>query len=346
MMFLIQNFLYATCVLTTFSRFTHNARWILLICAALLAAIIPGLQYDVGSDYFAYIRLYLMYPGAFTERGGLAFEFFLSSLRLFDLDAQWLFFFAAVLFFFIFNVSMIYLNRNSISLMLFLVWFLFCSGLLHLHINGVRFSLCVALLFLSFICRFNKSNLLAVLFATASLLTHQLALFVFWIIFIPEAVFFWIYANRRLIFLITLMCQYVIFSSFVPYLASTLGLFGHYFKQEVVGADIINLITKAYYFPILMMGIFVTAKHESDFQKKLTALATLTVFTFILAYQNIYYVRFHHFFYIFQFILLTNIYSRIGNGLRPLFLLYITFPYFLKVLVFPSAEYKYESIVF
>ena len=190
MMFLIQNFLYATCVLTTFSRFTHNARWILLICAALLAAIIPGLQYDVGSDYFAYIRLYLMYPGAFTERGGLAFEFFLSSLRLFDLDAQWLFFFAAVLFFFIFNVSMIYLNRNSISLMLFLVWFLFCSGLLHLHINGVRFSLCVALLFLSFICRFNKSNLLAVLFATASLLTHQLALFVFWIIFIPEAVFF------------------------------------------------------------------------------------------------------------------------------------------------------------
>ena len=345
MMFLMQNFLYATGVLTAFTKFTNNARWVVLIYIALLAAIIPGLQYDVGSDYFAYIRLYLMYPGAFADRGGLAFEFFLSCLRWFDLDAQWLFFFSAVLFFFILNIGMIYLNRNSISLMLFLVWLLFCSGLLHLHINGLRFSLCVALFFMSVICRFNKSNFLAVLFATASLLTHQLALFVFWIIFIPEAVFFWIYANRRYLFLITLICQYIIFSNFVPYLASTLGLFGHYFKQEAVGSDILNVITKAYYFPILMMGIFVTAKHESDFQKKLTALATLTVFTFILSYQNIYYVRFHHFFYIFQFILLMNSYSKIGNGLRQLLLLYITFPYFLKVLVFPSAEYQFESIL-
>lgn len=138
--------------------------------------------------------------------------------------------------------------------------------------------------------------------------------------------------------------DYVV-STFFPYYSSYL------IDGNFTEVSIINLFTKLYYMPIILYFLYnIKNMSLNYFSKVLVGIWVITANLYILVYHYDFFSRINYFFVYFYmiplYLSLNYAYRTKRKILFFIMSLSILIPYILKVLVFPVAEFKYNTFIF
>ncbi|WP_180177237.1 EpsG family protein [Acinetobacter sp. YH12039] len=323
---------------------------------AFLVFFIPmAIQDSVGTDYKAYKSMY--YDNDFSLyliKG----EFFL--IKVIELakilgDPQFIF----VIFSFLISLSFFYSlfllrNLGFSPWLIFLLYFL-VTGLYQTSFNVLRQSLVFSFLILLIYWVVKRENfkffvslfLLGFIHKTAYL---YLVLFVFFKKIPSKKYIFYIFLGSMFFYALfnqKLLISYILN---VPLISSLTGNYTYYIDTDFFDAGkISSILPKLYYTPLFFCFWFfyLRSKKVDVFFDFLIFIWSLTYFMFFqMLYIEIYFRLWNMFsflcifpiYYIFQVLYRKNIW------LLGILVLYLFVPFFIKVFIFPSAEYKYNYI--
>lgn len=327
--------------------------------AFFLFFIIPATQFAVGTDYFVY-KSYYYQPEVleiYYNKGEYFFYYMYKFIVEYKLGDQSIFYIVtmhnsiiifftfyklrkaginvAIIFFLFFTVTGIYHNQmNGLRAYMGVVYFPLIAMMLSEH----KYFKSLPFLFLSIISHF--SSVMALLLYPMSLLRRNKYLVGFVFILSPIA--------------------FLLFINIVPYVVELLfSRYSHYLTGGYSkGISIINFLSKLYYLPLFLMFCFVYLKRRpiakflpgSKYRTYLEygiLIWAFTYWTIILSLQYGFFFRAQSafiFFYIFPIYYLIE-YLR-ERGLKyhlVLILLYLIFPYIMKIALFAKAEYTYAN---
>ncbi|HBV76726.1 MULTISPECIES: EpsG family protein [Vibrio] len=318
--------------------------------------LFPALQYGVGTDYFNYLEMYQRPSDViyYDRKLEFIFSYILRFVNEVDLGGQFIFVAYSILFSLLFYIFLNNLNKNRIKVWLFLFVFFICSGIYQNQMNGIRqYSAIYALMISIFYVVTDKKLKAGGYFILGQLMHSSFILNISFLL-----IKFIKVTPKRCVF--AFIISFVFFgffvSFFVPYvLGAVLPQYLHYLDSELMkGWSVLSLIPKLYYFPFIVIFLFIYSKeykkgHVDTIILKFSFLACCLYWCF-LSYSSVgmmtrvgsYWVVFNCFpiYYVLNSILSVNkIYVFFIS------LLYLIFPFVLKVIFFPSNEYVYNSIL-
>lgn len=324
-----------------------------MICVVL--TIIPSIQQGIGSDYFSYYEDYLEKGNRYLINGEVAFYYLIYILNEFNLDAQYLFLLSAlicnvlvvIIFYKLYSINVIR------SLTVFMFVFLVYSNMYHNQMNIIRTYIAVYFFILSFIFKFERKIFLSFLLIFIGSLFHKLVLLFVPFIILPIGSYQYLYKNIKYLYvfiLLSIIISPLLFSS-IEYI--TMMFFREYstYLTSVYAEGsikLINILTRVYYIPAFLLLYHLINSKKIKLNIICQSFVVMSIFHqlfIIVIIFNPLLARLGHFFVFFSAISLIFLYNYFSSKLKLIFILYLLFPYILKVVFFPSNEFVFNTIL-
>ncbi|HIH0943450.1 TPA: EpsG family protein [Vibrio cholerae] len=316
----------------------------------LLMALIPGLQYGVGKDYFAYVsiiddmdRAKLMYGSEFF------FYLILLLLHEFSLDPQVLFLCSSLLISICFMLLTqgIWKVFDYKSGVFFLVLLITTSTIFHGQMNILRQSVAMALILLgSFSIIENRKVAVCVCFFMAFGF-HNSSILIF-----PLLFFLFIKSsfglNLCVIFISFFFYAYIIpeFGQLITKLV--FSDYSFYFGLYSTRGEVVNVLSKLYYVPPFVIAMYLSFKSSFKYDlimRKYNTFLSFFILSPVLMLSNEIFARVSIYFNPFVVFPLSYLMFKLNSRYKILFFFYCIAPYLAKVVFFPIGEYGYHSYV-
>lgn len=322
----------------------------------LILWAVPSLQHNVGTDYFSYISIYND-PSAldyYARKYEYGFYYVVVLLKEFDFDAQSLFvvvgFIQTALFINFIRIS--FKKESYVGLALIFTFFFFTTNVFHNQMNVIRAYVSVLCFLNSIIYLRSGSAFLSFLFFILGACWHKSIIFTLPLYFIGSGLSIWLINRALRVFL----ASFIIFGSgvlynFIGVIVEVIApMYKHYLTSKERSISFLLILTKLYYYPFYIVFIYHLRKFDvSKFNKIDIALISTWLLTINSVLFIFYFARFNRVFYFFSpFLFVPFYYLYVMKKPFWVFLgLIFTFAaYFAKVVIFPTAEFSYESIIF
>jgi hypothetical protein len=315
-----------------------------------------ALQYDVGTDYFAYIDMYKVGTSNYIYNNNeYGFYYIMEFLRYMDFGEQSIF----VVIGFIDTILLIYIillyNKYGFKLWLFFLIFFLVSTIYHNQMNVLRQFVAILFVPIFFIYIYQKKYIKSFLLSILALSFHRSFLLV--ILLAPIVIVVNKLSDLKLfVMFLFLPLVFLLFSPLIMHNVVDLffSSYTHYFGN--ININIISLLTKFYYIPILFYfwHIYLNKNFINNINKKLIHfLITIFTITYSMYLLDLFFPLHGRLFQYFNIFYIIPIYYVIEYNIKnkkyfivSVLFLYILSPYYVKTVVIPSSEYKYESILF
>ena len=320
--------------------------------------LVPGLQNGVGVDYESYVDMYYYSDelNRVYRNGEYAFYYIFHLIKEFEFGQQGIFIVSAlsnsiITLLVAFKIRKITENKYSLCLIIFL--FFVVTNMFHNQMNGIRQYIAVFLFPLAYILLFEKrlkSSLLVFIFAS---FIHKTALV--GLLFIPIA-FMYISISRLKLFFIFILLPFIYFSlggvvSFV--IVKFFPLYEHYLNSDYGQAlPLSSVLSRVYYLPVFLWFWYAFLHDKSYLHDLIKGLLCIWIFSFWLFIFFLDYGFFYRiavYFYFFNIIPICFLFYSLKSSRSylqiVLLLIYITFPYLLKVTVLARGEFLYSTIL-
>lgn len=329
---------------------------------ALVVFYIPlALQKGVGTDYESYYELYYMNNSdleLYLSKGEFVF---LKILEFSNYLGHPQFIFAIFSFFItiVFFMSLSLLKKQGFSEVLVFFIFFTCTGIYHNSFNTLRQNLVISFLPILIYWVFQKKYI--TFFATLFSLSfvHKSAfLYVLLIIFDKfiknsKKIFLVIFLFSIFFYLINQKNLVELFFKF-PIVQAFTGNYIYYLESDFFSpGNVVSILTKLYYVPFFLLFWVLYFKDSSKKNEFFDFLIKNWVVTCFMILQVLYISIYYRLWNMFSFLYIFPIYFVVDYYVKRKDMLFIILiltllliPYCLKVLVFPSAEYKYAFFNF
>ena len=357
-MIYLVNFLLPLTFLMLFSRYFKRIPDLLLFLTLLFLAVLPAMQNKVGTDYSSYSSFYFN-PEAlerYRSKGEVIFASIYGVIVAAELGPQMIFAVYSLLNTFVLFLTFRILQNLGFNAAIILFLFAFSTSFYFNQMNGIRQYAAgsVSVLCLLYSLRKQKRKaLLAILYSIGNHLTGIINFFPFF------ASHFVIGRRLQLIlFLISPVVYFIVLPTFITQIVNLVfPIYSHYLTSSYAsGISILNVMVRMYDLPLLVLFwicyLSRTNVGNSPGDKVLNAgitIFSLTHFTYLASVKFGFFFRLDAFFMLYKifplYYLLNHLRGR-NPYMAALAFLYISFPLFLKVLIFPSGEYLYKAIGF
>lgn len=351
-------FLFSSCCYLSTLRKYRNIQFGTKLFAFSLPVILYwflliGGQYGVGTDYFSYLDHFMSNGSYFDLKGDILFAAFVRLCNNWGLGGQGIFFILSL----IWIIILLYVMQciaGSRNIYIFLFVFIVFSGVFHNQMNTIRQYSAVYLFTLGFCFLYQKKYLLSILLLTATCLVHSSS-----IALIPYVllVFFFFSNVKKGYWLYVYVVSSIIFSMFLS--VDLIDIFIPYFKQyagylkgdDIGKVDFMGRITKYMYTPLVLYSIYLFPKMDlNEFQKKIfiTGICSYSLKLAVLSIALLERIgRYNEILACVPIVcLLIYLRNHSRKSMFILILLYLFFPYFLKVSFYAVREYTYNSVFF
>lgn len=347
--------IYSCSIFAILSRYksTRYAKLLIFSIPVILVWIfIIGGQYYVGTDYPSYL---VLFEGKDLWRmegvGEWFFVSFVKGLNYLGLHGQDLFFIVAA-----FEVLLLLFFGKKLftTKYLFIFFFVFIaySSVFNNQMNGLRQYVATYLFSLATIFLMEKRYMLCLLFLVfargwhaSAILLPIILLFFYWLRNIYNKKFFYCIVSFSLLFLLVFKEEWLF--SFM----SLSGFYDQYLTNEYVQElGLMSKITKFVNIPIIIYSIYKIDEYElNSFLKKMYSIGLFSYCIYLSCLASTIMNRMGMYFTILACIPLVFLLIHLYRKKSMLFwfiILYLLLPYALKVTVFATGEYAYESVFF
>ena len=314
--------------------------------------LLIGGQYNVGTDYFAY--LWMFSPGGdisyvSDNRGEVIFSGSVKLLLSFGITGQGIFIVIAFIEIIILS-KIIYKSVGSRYAYLFLFVFIVFPGILHNQMNGLRQYIVVYILTLSLLSLLYKQYFSMLILFAISPFIHQSTIFVIpllLLIYKIANVFdkkYWLYA----IAFMGLCLSFVITTENIGGLFEISETYEHYGGSELMmQRSLIQNIPKYLYFPLVLFAIYkYPLIKECNMLNSRLFLIGIIGYSFKLSLISVGIIsRIGQYFDIISCmpIIWLLIYLKFHKRAQMyVVMLYLLIPYAVKVLISTEGEYSYD----
>jgi len=324
--------------------------------------IIPAMQYGIGTDYFTY-KNYYSHPELlelYYNKGEYLFYYLYRFAIENNLGEQSIFYFVSLHNSIIIFYTFYKLRKAGINIAIIFYIFFTVTGIYHNQMNGLRAYMGVVYFPLIALMLSESKYIKSLPLLFISIISHfssVMALLIYLMSLIRR--------NNYLVCLVFLLSPiaFITFIKVVPYVVELLfSRYSHYLTGGYSkGVSIINLFSKLYYLPLFLMFFFIYLKRQpiskflpgSKYRNYLEfgiIIWAFTYWTIILSLQYGFFFRAQSafiFFYVFPIYYLLEYFRERRFKYHFVFtLLYLLFPYFIKVMLFAKGEYLYNNYLF
>ncbi len=323
-----------------------------LLPVFLIWLSICGGQYDVGADYWAYHDFFCgEYSYKFRESGEYLFAWIISLCNSLGLYGQSLFYvFYGINFYFFYLI----IKRIDLKyIFLFILLYITVTSLFNNQLNVLRQATAIYMGTYALMLIVEKKKWKAFFFIVLSGLIHRSAFFLLAALGMTKLVNRLVPKSLFVLLCISLCCSFVLrvemLELITPYLSD---LYASYIMgQESEDKSILLKITKFIFIPFYLLALF--RFKEMELTERETAFFKWGFLSFCLRLMvlnmSIVYRMFDYFLLLSIFPLYYYLRYLVRNNRRFVFvviLFLLSVFYALKVTIFASAEYLYESVYF
>lgn len=328
--------------------------------------LLPAFQYNVGTDYESYKNIYEnadVLDVFFDHNNEFLFYYYVKFCQLLGADYYGFIILTSLIqAIIIFNI-LVYLERKyyySIVVVFFLFWTM--TNMLHTQMNIIRASFAIYLFIFSVLLKCKENTKLSLLMVILAIGFHRSAFICLPFILIPVGFYRFAYKKILLTYFITI----ILFSTPILYVLMVFIVHGFlpYYEHYMISYESsmvsgINILTKLYWLPINLVFIYLIKNKLLLLGKDESTLVgfwvvTCNIFILMLHFDfisrvNFYFVFFYiiPIYYVFEYFRINTRFNYISRliCLVTIFL-YCIIPYLLKVVLFPIAEFDYNTYLF
>ncbi len=325
--------------------------------AFLILSIIPSLQYNVGTDYFNYVHIFnhSVAQEYYFNKYEYGFYYIVKILNYLNLSSQSLFVFIGLLQTFLFiNFARIFTyNLRYEHFLVFVFAFFISTNVFHNQLNVLRAFVAVLFFINSFAYKIKGQLFFSLLCLLFGVIWHKSILFCIPLLLLNYSISCFVIRHKWIVFIGGLFffgSGFLMFflDGIVAFLAP---MYKHYLNSShVKNISLINILTKLYYYPLYFLFLYFLHFYDlSKLRKVDVSIIALWLIVINSALFVFYFGRFSRIFYFFTPFLFVPLYYLFFMKKYRYFLLatiYVLFGYCLKVIVFPQAEFTYNSILF
>ncbi|WP_061013180.1 EpsG family protein [Photobacterium leiognathi] len=330
--------------------------FILFFFCFILISLIPAFQYNIGTDYFSYRRIFeneniLEYYYNINE---IFFFYFVKIIKTITNDTNVFFFCIALFQSFLINLIFYKLKIKGYKIAIVFFMFFCVTNLMNTQMNIIRASIAIYFFVLSVIYRYDEKYVKSILCIVCAVFFHQSAIFMIPILMIPLKAHRLLLKHGFLFFILLILLSQLDIIGFASKLIEvTVPKYMVYIDSVNTEnpISIINILSKMYYLPAFFFFLYLIKEKKINLSNIGVALCGIWLLTcnFYLYIEqmalfsriNVYFLFFYIFplYYVFE-------YLRKFSYCQVVFLLYIILPYILKVCFFPVAEFRFETYLF
>ncbi|MFZ3437489.1 EpsG family protein [Vibrio harveyi] len=330
-------------------KYSNAASLLTFLPIIFMFTIVPGLQWGVGNDYFEYVSI-IENVNLSKDRyqDEYLFFFIVKTINYFDFDAQLFFIISSFIVFFNFTILGNKLRKYGFDFSFVILSLIVVSTIYHSQMNITRQAIAASFLLISSLLFFESKFIKSIIVFFLAVGFHKTSVIVFPLFFIlkikiPKYAVLCIFAASVPIYLFFIpgMINIIV----TDYYTS----FSHYIYSHSPPGSIVNVLSKVYYFPLLMSSLLLSYKSNGVVDNLARAFNTLLAclfFSCLLILSSSIYARI--LFYIFPFVIfsISYLYVKSNDLVKLLILFYILLPYVIKVILLPSGEYTYQTYLF
>lgn len=319
-------------------------------------ALLPGLQFEVGSDYNSYVDIYNISSAQelYKKKNEFAFYYLVKCLNSLGLNYQSLFLTVSFICSALIVNSLRLIRKNKFDIFVFFICFVLMTNMLHNQMNLLRTYVAVYFFINSFLYKINRKYLIAILCGLMGTLWHQSFFPMMIFLLIPEKIYLLAYSNRVKVYFFSS----VFFILGIPFFALDFlvshfaPFYSHYLKNDLMSSSFINVATKLYFIPAHLIFLHQLSLKKfvinDNCQKIFVAFWVMTANFYLLFFYWGHFFRVYHYFVFFSIVPVyyLMVWTKRSPALFGILVLYLSFPYFLKVLFFPTGEYLYRDVIF
>lgn len=322
-----------------------------------LWTFILGFQYDVGTDYFNYLKIYnseseLTY---YFYKKEFIFFYFVKFLKFFFENGQILFIlvslFENLLFFYYLKLM---INNQLISkekIYLFVFLFLCFGTNFYNQMNGIRQYFNIYLLSISIFYIYNKEIFKYALLFIIGTNIHRSFLFLIPFYLIKYISKLLNSKNLKFLIFISLLLNFLPIVEFLKTLFSYIPRYSHYIESPFFKElGITQKITKFIYLPYYLSSCSLINEDDNSIKQFILKVGLLSYIIKIFCLKVVILSRIGEYFTllaIYPIFLLLEKYIKKKNYINLAILLGIIIGLFIvKVIIFPRGEYLYRSYLF
>lgn len=334
------------------TRLSNNALFFLLLPVFLIWLIICGGQDSVGTDYESYMYIFdgnqLDY---YIKKNEFLFVAIVSLCNVLRIHGQALFFvFYAINFVFLFLI----LKRLPVKqVFICIVLYITVTSLFNNQLNTLRQATAIYIGTYAMFLILERKKIKALFFILIASLIHQSGIMLIFAYFfkpISKRI-----SARMLLFLLlgafllSLFLQVEVINILVPFLPKDYAW--HILGDGVGERGILNKITKYIFIPFYLMSLYSFKKNDLTAREVLLFKVGWIAFCMRLSFINLTIISRITDFFLFLsiFPLVLYLYHLFERGQKLIFvsiLTFLSFFYCLKVTIFSTGEYLYDSIYF
>lgn len=348
---------FCVCYLHTLSKYRECGYWktvIYCLPVVLFWCLLIGGQYNVGTDYFTYLKMYETGDLSYIveSRGEFGFSWIVHFCRALGITGQGIFVVFALI-----GVLILFYTMKAVlpSKYFFLFYFVFICmcGAFHNQMNLQRLYLALYIMtFATCLLIYRKFFIAIVLCGIAGTIHHSSY------IFLPVLLMAYLcrnYNNRFFLMVVVLTgvaLSFILEISFIGQIVSSVSDYGHYIdRKKVEELQLILRITKYLYIPLVLWGIYEFPKMNlCKTQSQFFVIGTMA-FAIKISVVSLDIVermgRYLEVFSILPIVFLLIYYNKTKRMKYFIFiLLYLIIPYAFKVIMSQSGGYSYDSFLF
>ncbi|MEZ8079765.1 EpsG family protein [Enterovibrio norvegicus] len=355
-MFYLLTFFFLFVTIYTLDR-SYGVSKYLISCIFIFGfAIIPSAQLSIGTDYFSYLEHYKNGAELYLYNKEYLFYFINYLVKVFDISPQYVFVLTSFIQASTLALIILLLKEKKYSILIVFFLYFFVSNMYHNQMNVLRSYLSIYFGIYALLSRFRGDVFLPLVFFSFALISHKIAFIYLPFLLFTDAFYKAVYRNLGTLLLVASLLA----ATSIPYgiIEDVVKIFiprySNYFEAgaNVSQWSLVNLLTKLYYLPLVF--IFFVFREEmsdsiTDFDKKILVVGSIGFVLIIVAYTNPVFSRLIHYFIFFsiffyywvlKFLFEKNFYLYVIG------IMYLLFPYVIKVVILPSKEFLFETIVF
>lgn len=344
------------CYLHTLSGYRECGYWkTVTYCwpIVLFWCLLIGGQYNVGTDYFTYLKMYETGDLSYIveSRGEIGFSWIVHFCRAIGITGQGIFVFFALIGVLILFYTMKAVLPSKYFFLFFFVFICMC-GAFHNQMNLQRLYLSLYIITFATCLLIYRKFFIAIILCGISGTIHHSSY-----IFLPVLLVVYLcrnYNNRFFLMLVVLIgvaLSFILEISFIQIIASSVSDYGHYIDRgKVDELQSILRITKYLYIPLVLWGIYKLPKMNlCRTQSQFFVIGTMAFAIKISVVSLDVVERIGRYLEIFSIlpIVFLLIYYKKGKRMECFLcvLLYLIIPYAVKVIMSQSGGYYYDSFL-
>ena len=334
-------------------KFSSSASILFLFPVIYFWILIIGGQDNVGTDYNYYIDIFnskdykLLF---YYNKGELLFYYLVQFCHVLGISGQGIFYvFAAInVILYLVIIKKIEVKYNCF----FFILFITVSTMFHTQMNGIRQCTAVYIITIALLELYSGRKKQFLLYVIIAAGFHSSALFILIFLLLYKIEIPTRYYRAFILF--SSILAFISFDEILRLIILKIPQFSHYAYSDYFAnhVSLLNKITKLttfpfYYFSIVLLkGNFFTSKHDSNLYK-------LGIYSYLLKTISIVSpvsYRFGHYFFILSllplYFYIIYLYRNKSIYLFVFAIAYLVSIYLIKILLFPSGEYLYNSTIF